>query len=467
MCQGDTCTEINGDGISECDLILGCGRETHLACDDTQCFEVAGEGANQCTGEIDCASHTVCAGLMCVLAEGFGTNDCFFGDSIFDTCSLSTNSSRPRRTFVPKIPPCLTNLSCDEGTYCDDDGVCRSGCRNDRDCPLGQCVDRSCTVCTNESECAGSRCERNVCEECRSNIDCPDGFQCLDGGCAKILEVELTCGNGRKDTGEECDDGNNSNADCCTNFCAKSLACVKSAFLCGDGVLSDGEECDDSNRRDNDGCSSTCALEIGICGDGVVQTLLGEQCEQSTHDPRLSYSCLRCRFLSRTCGDGTVDAGEECDRGPLNSSSPNSVCRPDCSSSRCGDGIIDSAEECDDSNRLQRDGCDRFCRIERPGSIPQSPTQVAGQRQQFPNFPQFMQNPFAPNQQQNPYQYGQSQFGFPQYPNYQQLPYQLPLAQLQPFVQSQGPAGDTGPAGVAVIGAGAAAGLSWVRRRKK
>jgi hypothetical protein len=114
---------------------------------------------------------------------------------------------------------------------------------------------------------------------------------------------------------------------------------------------------------------------------------------------------------------------------------------------------------------LQRDGCDRFCRIERPEGIPPPPTQVAGQ-QEFLNFPQFMQNPFAPNQQ-NPYSYGQSQYGFPQYPNFQQLPYQLPLAQLQPFVQSQGPAGDTGPAGVAVIGAGAAAGWSWVRRKRK
>jgi MYXO-CTERM domain-containing protein len=47
------------------------------------------------------------------------------------------------------------------------------------------------------------------------------------------------------------------------------------------------------------------------------------------------------------------------------------------------------------------------------------------------------------------------------------LPYQLPLAQLRPLVQSRGPAGDTGPAAVAVIGAGAAAGLAWIRRRRK
>jgi len=33
---------------------------------------------------------------------------------------------------------------------------------------------------------------------------------------------------------------------------------------CGDGVVQtqDGEQCDDGNRLDHDGCSSTCAIEV-------------------------------------------------------------------------------------------------------------------------------------------------------------------------------------------------------------
>jgi LPXTG-motif cell wall-anchored protein len=62
---------------------------------------------------------------------------------------------------------------------------------------------------------------------------------------------------------------------------------------------------------------------------------------------------------------------------------------------------------------------------------------------------------------------GYQQFGFPQFPNFQQLPFQLPIAQLQPLIATQGPVGDTGPAAVAIIGAGAAAGFSWMRRRRK
>ena len=61
----------------------------------------------------------------------------------------------------------------------------------------------------------------------------------------------------------------------------------------------------------------------------------------------------------------------------------------------------------------------------------------------------------------------QQQFPFPQYPNMKQIPYQLPLAQLQPLITTRGPIGDTGPAAVAVIGAGAAAGFGWIRRKRK
>ena len=217
-----------------------------------------------------------------------------------------------------------------------------------------------------------------------------------------------------------------------------------------------------------------CLLEIGICGDGVVQTLLGEQCESSTHDSALPYTCNNCHFLSSSCGNGSVDPGEECDEGAENSESPDADCRSDCSLSRCGDKIVDSVEECDDGNRVNGDGCDRDCRIEQD-------TQVATESQRT----QQTQGTFVASQVANaafnPFFNGSQVYGsafqqqgqfqqYPQYPqhsNYNQLPYQLPLAQLRPLIQSQGPIGDTGPAAVAVIGAGAAAGLSWIRRKRK
>tara|TARA_Y100000310_G_scaffold248856_1_gene254829 strand:+ start:5323 stop:8031 length:2709 start_codon:yes stop_codon:yes gene_type:complete len=227
---------------------------------------------------------------------------------------------------------------------------------------------------------------------------------------------------------------------------------VAAAPVCGNGILDASEECDDANRRDWDGCNSTCLLEIGICGDGIVQSLLGEQCESYTYDSSLPYVCSRCLFVSLTCGDGVKDAGEECDDGQLNSTSPDANCRPNCHVSSCGDAVLDSAEMCDDGNRLAGDGCDRFCRAEVEEA---DVTIVAAEDISFPTSVQV--------RGQQAFQ----KFGFPQYPNYQQLPYQLPLAHLQPLVQTQAPIGDTGPAAVAVIGAGAAAGWSWIRRKRK
>ena len=230
-----------------------------------------------------------------------------------------------------------------------------------------------------------------------------------------------------------------------------SQAFVAAAELCGNGVLESGEECDDANTRDGDGCSATCLLEIGLCGDGIIQRLLGEQCEASLHDPNLPYACVQCRFSSDRCGDGVLDVGEECDNGLLNSTSPDADCRPDCSRARCGDGILDSVEECDDGNRLNGDGCDRFCIVEVVEESTTDDTRVAG------DVPQPFQLPVGLPQT----------IGFPQFPTVPPLPYQMPLAQLQPFIQQQGPAGDTGPAAAAVIAAGAASGLAWVRRRRK
>jgi len=44
---------------------------------------------------------------------------------------------------------------------------------------------------------------------------------------------------------------------------------------------------------------------------------------------------------------------------------------------------------------------------------------------------------------------------------------QLPLAQLQPLIAPQGVAGDTGPAAVAVVASGMAAGFGFMRKRRK
>lgn len=61
------------------------------------------------------------------------------------------------------------------------------------------------------------------------------------------------CGNGRREEGEACDDGNRLSGDGCE-------AC-RLMPLCGNAVLEEEEECDDGNVVAGDGCGSVCEIE--------------------------------------------------------------------------------------------------------------------------------------------------------------------------------------------------------------
>lgn len=78
------------------------------------------------------------------------------------------------------------------------------------------------------------------------------------------------CGNGKLESGEECDDGNKTNGDGC------SCSCKKEAPVCGNGRVEDKEECDDGNTANNDGCTNTCKKEP-VCGNGKLES--GEDCD--------------------------------------------------------------------------------------------------------------------------------------------------------------------------------------------
>ncbi|TPV96921.1 MAG: DUF4215 domain-containing protein [Myxococcales bacterium FL481] len=191
-----------------------------------------------------------------------------------------------------------------------------------------------------------------------------EGEDCDDGNDSNMDEctndcVHARCGDGyyQNSTGELCDDGNDSNRDACTNDC-KTAECGDgftwtgkeacddgndndldgcrndcSAARCGDGVVWQGvEECDDGNDNDNDACTNNCAW--ATCGDGIA-------CTEATGPNACS-----------TAGNGEYGAEETegCDEGELNGAPDESNCLADCTVTTCGDGFEGIEEECDDGN---------------------------------------------------------------------------------------------------------------------
>jgi cysteine-rich repeat protein len=156
------------------------------------------------------------------------------------------------------------------------------------------------------------------------------------------LSGTTTCGDGKLDLDEECDDGNSVGGDGCSSTCkiesgfTCTTATVQSTTTticqpaCGDGIVAGAEECDLGaifNTGDYGGCTSSCIFGPH-CGDGIVNG--AEECDDGILDGSYGGCTTHCR-LGPHCGDGIVQAagGEECDLGGNNgkTSSCSSTCK--------------------------------------------------------------------------------------------------------------------------------------------
>jgi cysteine-rich repeat protein len=179
-----------------------------------------------------------------------------------------------------------------------------------------------------------------------------------------IVEVKAAppagCGNGTHDAGEECDDGNNANGDCCSRVCRLDAA---------------GTACQDGNAcTEPDACDGAGACLAGgpkACDDASICTADG--CDPATGCGHVAVN------EGATCDDGTVcTAGDVCAAGvctgtPVSGSCDDgSACTSNdtCAAGRCvgtplcGNGTVEPscAEECDDGNTTGVDGCSASCR---------------------------------------------------------------------------------------------------------
>src|SRR5262249_5106405 len=131
-------------------------------------------------------------------------------------------------------------------------------------------------------------------------------------------------------------------------------------------------------------CTVACTFDLSACsgcGDGVIQQVLGEDCDfDAQGDPLVAATCESlgyplsganpgcnpdCKFAIRPCecGNGTIDGREPCDGANLGGhtcitegfGSGVLTCTPDCTldlsgCSLCNNGLLDPGEACDGAN---------------------------------------------------------------------------------------------------------------------
>ena len=352
-CHLDTC----GDGV-----ICGteqCDDGNATACDGcTAChFDTCGDGvvcgseecddgnATQCDGCSNCRSDTCGDGITCA-SEGEAC-DPPAGPASCPTC---TAGCQVAPTCGDGHLDAGCGEECDDGnnTACDGCTACKvDSCGDGRVCPGEECDDgnpNSCDGCTG--------CKLDTCGD---GVTCPNQGELCDppagpSGCPTCTancQLAPTCGNGVVDAGcgEECDDGNATQCDGCTNCHADS---------CGDGVLcaNQGEVCDDGNAATCDGCSN---CQVDSCGDGIACASENEQCDDGNAIG--CDGCSNCQLDA--CGDGVVCGTEECDD---HNTDPCDGCGPTCASEFCGDGFTcaNQGEMCDPPDFVT---CDGLCHL--------------------------------------------------------------------------------------------------------
>ncbi len=175
-----------------------------------------------------------------------------------------------------------------------------------------------------EKTCAGLKCENN--KECDDFNICTMNI-CTNGTCSFPAVSNTT----------SCQSDN----DYCTRDICMLGKCTHIPFVpcCGNGIKEEGEQCDDGNRKSNDGCSKSCTVEgciVSICNDGnpcTIDSCFNNQCmHTSITFPANDDGCCPEGADANTdddcapvCGNTVLEIGEQCE--PPNTATCNANCQ--------------------------------------------------------------------------------------------------------------------------------------------
>ncbi|HEY2772621.1 MAG TPA: DUF4215 domain-containing protein [Candidatus Binatia bacterium] len=238
------------------------------------------------------------AGSLAAMFPGLTPVCSVYGDGM-DAAGISTCSKGRMKCRICRIFNFAYGLARDCDLF--DDGISNTSCP---ECGNGvleageECDDSNhvsgdgCTAFCASEFCGDGVVNNNGTEQCDNG---PDNSNTTPGACRTDCKLP-NCGDGVTDPGEECDDGNNNDADGCTNSCT----------ICGNGHVSGTEQCDDGNNVSGDCCSASCTFEA-----------LGSTCPGVPGGACLSPQCDGAGTCSQLpAHEGTsCDDGDECTNG--------------------------------------------------------------------------------------------------------------------------------------------------------
>src|SRR6185295_8347671 len=208
-----------------------------------------------------------------------------------------------------------------------------TACGTKQNCVEGNCITPTCgdgivavgvEACDDGNQIDGDGCDKDCTKSCVNPLtDCASTPACRTA----------VCTNGKCDsTPDGSKDGNTCNTGGTAATCHQG-ACTTGT--CGNGTKETGEQCDDTNFTPGDGCEPNCTYTCEVnadCSDG-------DDCNGV-----------------ETCDTGTHKCVNPADQADGTSCGTSKICvSGSCRPTFCGDGFVTGTEACDPPNTA---GCD-------------------------------------------------------------------------------------------------------------
>jgi cysteine-rich repeat protein len=250
-CPGGTCK------AGAC-TVPSCGNGTVEAgeqCDDgnlvngdgcnTDCKFSCANPATDCPAPLPCNKAVCTAAKTCSTAPDAAQNGAACGAGL--TCNNGACLGAGAvcgNGVIEAGEDCDFGAANGPGTGCE--SICKFSCTKSPD----SCPDQN--ACNGAEACADVVVNGQTGQKCSAGSALPACSSCGAGLCASGTCVAGKCGDGCVDmaSGETCDPPNASDCDAACHI-----------HVCGNGTRESGEQCDDGNTKSLDGCSAACRFE--------------------------------------------------------------------------------------------------------------------------------------------------------------------------------------------------------------